>query len=314
MRLTSSDRLQRLLAAIPWIVANDGPAIADVAERFDYPLEKLAEDLETVFLVGVPPYTPDALISVIVEDGRVWISYADYFERPLGLTPDQALALVAAGSSLLGVAVGDDGPLRRGLEKLAGALGLEMGASMDVRLGSAEPGVIEAMRDAIERSRKLRLDYYAYGRDERAERVVRPYRVFAAEGEWYLTAHCESAEAERLFRLDRIHGLELLDEEFEATGTHEPPSVFQPEAGDPRVELLLQPTAHWVSDAYPVEQVDLQGDGTMRVTLAVSAQPWLERLLLRLGPEAELVGTSGALPLDLAAATARQVLKRYGEA
>ncbi|MFZ9041228.1 MAG: putative transposase, partial [Ilumatobacteraceae bacterium] len=45
--------------------------VAEVAERFDYPLGRLASDLETVFMVGVPPYTPDSLITVIVEDDRV---------------------------------------------------------------------------------------------------------------------------------------------------------------------------------------------------------------------------------------------------
>jgi hypothetical protein len=45
------------------------------------------------------------------------------------------------------------------------------------------------------------------------------------------------------------------------------------------------------------------------VTLAVSEQAWLERLLLRLGPDASVVdGTA-----DVAPAAARRVLARYGE-
>lgn len=311
MKFSSGDRLQRLLAAIPWIVANDGPTVAEVAERFDYPLGKLAGDLETVFLVGVPPYTPDSLITVIVEDDRVWISFADYFERPLRLTPDQALALVAAGSSLLGVTVADDAPLRRALDKLAAALGLDLGGSMEVQLGSADPETIETIREATADSRKIHLDYYAYGRDERTGRIVQPHRLFAAAGEWYLTAYCEWAEAERVFRLDRIHALETLDERFE----HEPSSadtaVFRAQADDPRVDLLLAPGARWVADAFPVESVSEQPGGDLQVTLAVSAQPWLERLLLQLGPEVSVRGATGGLPDDLAARAAERILERY---
>ena len=312
MKFSSGERLQRLLAAIPWIVANDGPTVAEVAERFDYPLRRLAADLETVFLVGVPPYTPDSLITVIVEEDRVWISFADYFERPLRLTPDQALALVAAGSSLLGVAVADDAPLRRALDKLATALGLDLGASMDVRLGSADPQTIEVLRDAVADTQKLRLDYYAFGRDQRSERVVQPHRVFAAEGEWYVTAFCETAGAERVFRVDRIHDLEVLPDHFERASGPVGTAVFQPQEDDPRVDLLLEPAARWVADAYPVERADEQPGGALLVTLAVSAQPWLERLLLQLGPEASIVATGEGLDGDLAAAAAKRVLTRYG--
>ena len=311
MRITSGDRLQRLLAAIPWIVANDGPSVNEVAERFDYPLGRLAADLETVFLVGVPPYTPDSLITVIVEDNRVWISFADYFERPLRFSPERILSLVAAGSSLLGVAVADDAPLRRALDKLAGALGVDLGASMEVQLGSAEPELIGAIREAVDEARKVRLDYYTYGRDERAERVVQPHRLFAAEGQWYLTAYCESVAAERVFRLDRIHDLEVLADRFKRSRPIEERPIFRADEDDPRVDLRLEPEARWVADAYPVESAEEMEGGRLRVTLAVSARPWFERLLLQLGPGATVVGTRGELPGDLAASAARRVLGRY---
>ena len=75
-------------------------------------------DLEqVVFMVGVPPYTPDALIEVEVDEGWVQINFAEYFRRPLRLTPPQAVALLVAGAGLLGVA--PDSALERGLAKLA---------------------------------------------------------------------------------------------------------------------------------------------------------------------------------------------------
>ena len=79
------------------------------------------------------PSHPDQLVEVVIEDGRVWIHYAEYFERPLRLTPDQALALVTAGSGLLAVPGADpDGPLARGLAKLAETLGVTPGADIDI--------------------------------------------------------------------------------------------------------------------------------------------------------------------------------------
>jgi proteasome accessory factor C len=87
---------------------------------------------------------------------------------------------------------------------------------------------------------------------------------------------------------------------------------FTPRASDPRVVLDLSPDARWVVSQYPVDDATELDDGRVRVTLAISARPWLERLLVRLGPDAEVVEADPSL----AAAgrdAARRILARYGD-
>ena len=198
-RLTSGGRMERLLSIVPWVVANDGPTIAEISERFDYPEAKLLDDLNNVlFMVGTYPFTPDQLVEVIVEDGRVWIRYAEYFERPLRLTPEQGLALVTAGSSLLAVPGADpDGPLARGLDKLAATLGVTPGSDIEIDLGQASAETLATIREAIAQRRQIDIEYYAYNRDEVTTRRIDPYRVTSDQGQWYLLAHCHRAEGER---------------------------------------------------------------------------------------------------------------------
>ena len=121
--MSAGGRLERLLSIVPFVAARDGVAIDEVAARFDYPRSDLVNDLtEVVFMVGLHPYTPDQLIEVVVEDDRVWIRYAEYFARPLRLTPEEGLTLVAAGTSLLAAPGADgSGPLARGLAKVGAA-------------------------------------------------------------------------------------------------------------------------------------------------------------------------------------------------
>lgn len=312
-RLTSGGRMERLLSIVPWVVANDGPTIEEISERFDYPEAKLLDDLNNVlFMVGTYPFTPDQLVEVIVEDGRVWIRYAEYFERPLRLTPEQGLALVTAGSSLLAVPGADPaGPLARGLEKLASTLGVTPGADIDIDLGQASAETLATIREAIADRRQIEIDYYAYNRDEVTARRVDPYRVTSDQGQWYLLAHCHRAEGERLFRVDRIRALTVADDTFDAPADVPDVSVFEPNPDDPRVVLDLEPDAAWVPQAYPAEQIEDLGDGRQRVTLAISAVPWLARLLVRLGPNATVIGTTGDIPADLGVQTARSILQRY---
>ncbi len=312
-RLTSGGRLERLLSIVPWVVANDGPTLAEISTRFDYPEAKLLDDLNNVlFMVGTYPFTPDQLVEVVVEDDRVWIHYAEYFERPLRLTPDQALALVTAGSSLLAVPGADpEGPLARGLAKLAETLGVTPGADIDVDLGQASAETLAAVREAIADRRSLDIDYYAYNRDEVTSRRVDPYRVTADQGAWYLLAHCHRAAGERLFRVDRIRSLVVTDASFQPPADVPDVSVFEPNPDDPRVVLELAPEAAWVPQAYPAEEVEDLGDGRLRVTLAISAVPWLARLLVRLGPAATVERADASIPTDLAATSARAILARY---
>ena len=72
--------------------------------------------------------------------------------------------------------------------------------------------------------------------------------------------------------------------------------------------LDLAPRARWVAEQYPMESVQEKGKGRLRVTFVVSETAWLERLLLRLGPDATVV--SGAEGIGRAAA--ERVLACYG--
>lgn len=307
---TAGQRMGRILAMIPWIAAHeDGAPVDETCARFAISPDELTKDLEVVFLVGVHPFTPDELIDVVIEDGRVWVRYADYFARPLRLTPAQGLAVVAAGASLLSAPGSESsGPLARGLAKLAAVLGVEATSSVDVDLGPAEEAVFAALREAIDRHVTVHLDYYGYGRDQRSDRVVEPHRLYAHEGHWYLAAYCRRAEDDRVFRVDRIHAATPTDETFAPPADQPAMAVFEPGRDDPRVVLELDAPARWVVEQYPCESVEELADGGCRVTLVVTARPWLERLLLVLGPDARLVeGDDPAVAHD----AARRVLARY---
>ena len=172
--------MQRLLAMVPWIAAHDGPTLDEVGERFGLSPKELAADLEVMWLVGLPPYTPDALIDVVQEGDRVWIHFADVFDAPQRLTPDQAVALLTAGASVLALPGRDDnGALARGVAKLAAVLGVDADQVLDVDLGPGGAEVLDVLRTAAAEHRTVHLDYYSFGRDERTERAVDPYVVHA---------------------------------------------------------------------------------------------------------------------------------------
>ncbi|HEY8216202.1 MAG TPA: WYL domain-containing protein [Acidimicrobiia bacterium] len=306
----SGTRLQRVLALVPWIAAHPGVTLDELAARFEIDRAELEEDLELLPMCGLPPYTADRLIDLVVaDDGAVSIRLAEYFERPLRLTPGEGVALLAAGRALLGVPGSDpEGPLGTGLAKLEHALGAT--GTLAVHVAGADH--LQQLRDAVEDGRQVEIDYYSSARDEMTTRVVDPVRVFHALGAWYLAAWCHRAVGDRLFRIDRVRAVRptgRVVEQATARPERDAELVYRPAGDDPRVQLRLDREAAWVLESIPVEHSRARRGGKTDVTLAVSGPAFLERLVLSLGPRATVLG-----PADAKAAVAdaaRRVLARY---
>lgn len=313
IRLTAPDRVRRLLSIVPWVASVGGSSLDEIAERFDYPRDKLERDLvDVVGFVGVYPYSPDEMIEVFVDpdSGQVSISYDQFFNRPLQLTPEQALALVGAGSGLSSVIDDKDSPLATGLVKLADKLGVAPGETIDIQLGSGDPETLQAVREAVAGNAQIEIDYYSHSRDRRTRRVIDPQRLFAKDGAWYVGAFCHEAEGSRFFRVDRIHSAEPTGATFEPNDDIED-SLFAAAGGLPRVTIDVDEAGEWVGSYFPVDSVDSTGSGGARITLAVTAEAWLERLLLQLGPHATIVEVDDPYTADLAQTAAMRVLARY---
>jgi proteasome accessory factor C len=310
-RPLAEHELSRILALVPWIVAHPGREKREVAQQFGITVEQLDSDLDLVLMIGVPPYSPAEYIDVDAEGDTVTIRLADYFRRPLRLDPSEGLALLAAGRALLSVPGSDPrGPLATALEKLEAALELP---GLVVNIDA--PEFLDAVRAAAEHEERLEVDYWSAGRDELTTRRIDPSTVFFALGEWYVDAWCHRANDERLFRVDRIRAVRPTGERFDAgpsVPSPGPGEVYRPRPDDPRVTLVLPSSAAWVTESYPAESVEELADGRVRVRLAVSEPAWLARLLLRVGPEAEVDD-----PPELRAAApdaAARIARRYRNA
>ncbi|HEX2576445.1 MAG TPA: WYL domain-containing protein [Aquihabitans sp.] len=311
-RISAAARVQRLLAILQWAAGRpDGVAIDELRDRFRLGRGELVKELEMAAMIGADSLHYDEMpFEVIVEDGRVWVRLFS-FGRPLRLTPAEGLALVAAADALVGDDPDPASPLWRALTKLADLLGIEPGATVDVDLDPEGGPIGRLLADAVAAGRQVRFTYWSYGRDVVATRVVDPWLVFAAEGAWYLAGRDVEADGERRFRLDRMEAVEVL----EAAARPAPPDLeatVRIADREAQVVLDLPTDARWVADAFPVIDVAPAADGRLEVTLAVAGTSWLERLLLRLGPDARVVRIDPALgDEDVLARAAERVLARY---
>ena len=307
-RRTAEERLGRLLVMLPWLMERGEAPLDEVATRFGLTRGEVAADLELAAMCGLPPFV-DEMIDVFIDDDTVYVGVPRLFTRPLRLTAPEGFALVAAGRAAMQLPGADPtGPLGRGLEKLAAALG-DDDVVVDMPVPPAVEERVELIAAAVRAVEVLRVEYWTPSRDEVTERTITPRRVFNDRGEWYVVADDGRSGERRTFRIDRFESIEGTGERGEpiVLGDVAAPEWFA-DGGLPQVTLRLSPSATWVVERYPVDEVVPSEDGLV-ARFPVASQRWLERMLLRLGTEAEVVDPPEWR--SLGADVARRVLRRY---
>ena len=294
-----TERLPRLLSLVPYLIARPGIRVAEAAADFGISERQLRRDLELLWMCGLPGYGPGDLIDLSFSGDTVAVTEDAGMRRPLRLTTAEATALLVALRTLAETpGVADTAAVRRATAKIEHAVGDAVPAGLAVDLGPVELGVGESatattIREALTAGRALRIRYYTAGRDAVSQRTVDPMRLLLADGRSYLEAWCRRAEGVRLFRLDRVDDVVMLDEPAAPPPDAEPADVsegaFRPRAEHRSAVLQLEPEASWVAEYYPVEEVVEVGGGRARVLLRYADPDWLVRLVLGLGGGARLL-------------------------
>ena len=280
MRETAAARLSRLLALVPWLEQHPGVSISEAAAHFGVQAEELEQDLWLTICCGLPGHGPDQLIDIQFwdEDGTIHVIDAQTLDRPLRLTPAEAMSLLV-GLRLLAQIPGahDRAALASATAKLEAAADVAQGAAYV--LDDSPEATLAALTRAISERRTVRLVYAGASRDEVTERVVEPGEIVRHGGRSYLAAWCREAGAQRTFRLDRMRSVKVLDETVPAPSDPAADRVSVTPAQGVEVRVRVWPRSRWLLEAF--EATDVANDGEIREATLVVADPgWLVRLVM----------------------------------
>ena len=280
----NEERLPRLLALVPYLLAHQGISVAQAAADFGVTETQLRRDLNLLWMCGLPGHGPGDLIDLSFEGDTISVIFDAGMSRPLRLTNEEALALVVALRTLSetpGVADGD--AVQRALAKVETAAGGDVDDTTVTIELDATTRMLPVATRAVDEHRALLMRYYTATRDETTERIVDPLRVFSMDGHNYLEAWCRSAEGMRIFRIDRIEHAEVLDEPANPPEQAElrnlDGGVFQPADDHLSATLRVTPAYFWVADYYSTDDV-IEGDGELLIKLRVADPAWVRSMVL----------------------------------
>lgn len=162
------------------------------------------------------------------------------------------------------------------IEALMQAEGIAMRPGPRPRL---DPSVLPTLRRAILEVRLVVIRYGGLGEEAQATRVLCPYgTLYGGNGRAWLVGHVEGLPEMRLWRLDRIASMDLLDrcftrrEDFDlATYAAQSFGVFQEE----QIDVVLRIAPEAADDAacwlfHPSQTLEREVDGTLLVRFRAS--------------------------------------------
>ncbi|MDD4868690.1 MAG: YafY family protein [Mycobacterium sp.] len=294
-----STRLVRLLNMIPYFQANPRITRAEAAADLGVSVKQLEEDLNQLWMCGLPGYYPGDLIDFEFSGDSIEVTFSAGIDRPLKLTSPEATGLLVALRALADIpGVVDPEAARSAIAKIEAAAGAAGHHVRNSAVAAGEPAPAESrvaarVRAAVQDRRALAIDYYAASHDTLTSRVVDPMRVLLIGGHSYLEAWSREAEGVRLFRFDRIIDATALGEPAAPPepALQAPPdtSLFDGDPALPSATLRVAPSASWMFEYYPMRDVRELPDGSCEAVMTYASDDWMTRLVLGFGPEVRVL-------------------------
>ena len=218
------------LFKILYHLLDKGQATApELAERFEVSVRTIYRDIDALSGAGIPVYTEAG------RNGGIHL-LNDFVLDKAVLSEAEKQEILAALQSIH-ITRNMDGS--RTLQKLSALFQLHSENWLEVDFSRwGNPGydneTFELLKSAVIRHRNVKLRY-AGSYEEIRERTVQPYKLVYKAKAWYLQAFCTEKQDWRVFKLNRILELEVLEEGFSQLNPPRPIETFEGEY--PKVTL-----------------------------------------------------------------------------
>ena len=295
-------RTARLLDLVPFLNTHQGIALKELAAHFDVTPAQMSADLMTLWMCGLPGYTPLELMDLEFESGYVTIRNAPTLAKPRTITFQEGVALLL-GLDLVASSLPEDRTdLIASVESLRQRLTKILGVPIKLSVVLPTSGSIStAVSQAVQSNSGLKIRYHSLYKDQVSERSVTPVDLYESNGHQYMRAYCFSANDYREFRIDRIES---------ATATSVAASISSHINNQEKIIFNITSQVHSrdVAERFAITDMPLG----KAIELSSYSRQWIERSVMASGAAAILNS-----PLDIRTELAKKaqlMLNRYKEA
>jgi proteasome accessory factor C len=271
-----------MLALTGYLINNRQQKLADLANHFQVTEKEIRSAVVTISLSGVGMYRPDELFFLdydLLEEGIVDLSFAPTLEAVPRLSTRQAAAIASGLSYLMNlVDTKDQVQIKELLEILGrGALSTkELPFVVQPNHGDSDLALV---RQAVAESRALKCSYINSA-GEITIREIEPQLLESRETNWFLKGFCRSNQESRVFRLDRMREIVVLEPFEEQVAVADSDLIYSVRKSDTDVLFEVDPEAFALIADYKPE-FEISGNKSVQVKIPIGQLETLGRIVAR---------------------------------
>ena len=295
-------RTARLLDLVPFLNTHQGIALKELAAHFDVTPTQMSADLMTLWMCGLPGYTPLELMDLEFESGFVTIRNASTLAKPRTITFQEGVALLL-GLDLVASSIPEErADLLKSVQSLRERLTKLLGVPIKLSVVAATSGAVSTtITQAIQSNGGLEIRYHSLYKDQISQRSVMPIDLYDSNGQQYMRAFCFTANDYREFRVDRIES---------ATAAAVPAQLSAEVVNQEKIAFQITAQSHSrdVAERFAISDMPLE----TAIELSSYSRQWIERSVMASG--AAVILNS---PLEIRAELVKKaqlMLNRYKEA
>ena len=204
-------RALRTMDLIPYILENPGISISTLAAKFSVTEKQVENDLQLIFMCGLPGYTPYELIDIVFDDGIVSVIDPQVLDKPRRFNKSE-LIVIALGLQIL-IEINKSNPEQiaklQSLSKKISKLGSSNLITLDPLATNSD--YLDLITKAISERKHLEIEYNSLTKDERTRRAIDPQSLYFLNGNLYLSAFDLNVRSDRVFKVDLIEDCIIID-------------------------------------------------------------------------------------------------------
>jgi proteasome accessory factor C len=294
-----------MLALTGYLINHRQQKLSDLAKHFQVSEKEIKSAVVTISLSGIGMYRPDELFFLdydLLEEDIVDLSFAPTLEAVPRLSTRQAAAIASGLSYLVDlVDPADQHQINELLEILGkGALSSqELPFMVQPNRGD---GDLVLVRQAVAESRALRCSYINSS-GEVSNREIEPQLLESRDSNWFVRGFCRTNNEPRVFRLDRMRQIELLESfEERALPAGDSSQIYAIRESDTEVLFEVEPAAFGLIADYKPDY-EISGNKAVQVKISIGELGTLGRIVSRYSGKVRV----------LAPETARQAVRDFAQ-
>jgi len=202
---TPTEQAARMLDLVPFISSHQGISTTELAAEFGISVDELLGDLNSLWMCGDNRFD---LIDLEFESGYVTIRNAQTLNLIRSLSQQEIISVLIGLDLIAKSLPSKREDLLSDISGLKSKLGGEMARMLDA--SPVHDGeILSIVRQGLDQQRKVMITYFSPTEDKVTNRSVVPLQIFTKDEYSFLIAFCESANAQRTFRVDRIQSATL---------------------------------------------------------------------------------------------------------